>query len=216
MKTSWILSGAVTLLLITNSTYIRAVPLLGKGDPFRISFDEQGNGSYQVFSPATGIYGPVVNDPGVLVADPTSPMGMALQYALPEAVVTGCCLAIPEPPATTCSATTCSDAVKFLQIANNFFFRYYSDRVLDEVLDLADSGLPSDFFAGVTVSEVGAEGNNGFTYDAGGTGNPATDNFYVGVSDAPVPPVPEPVTIALLATALLGLAAAAVRLRTFA
>jgi hypothetical protein len=202
------------LLLIASFTHAKAVPLLGEqdpsiGDPFRISFDENGNGSYQTFNPSTGMYGPVVNDPGVLVADPTSPTGVALQYTLPEAVVTGCCLAVLEPPATTCIATTCSDAVKFLQIGNNFFIRYYSDIVLDEALDLADTGLPSDFFVGATVSEVGPEGNNGFTYDAGGTGNPASDNFYIGVSDAP--PVPEPATITLLTTALLGLGAAARR-----
>jgi hypothetical protein len=184
------LSGVTMLLLVASFTQAQAVPLpglLAQGDPFRINFDEKGNGSYQVFNPSTGMYGPVVNDPGVLVADPTSPTGMSLQYATPEAIVTGCCLAVTEPPATSCTASTCSDAVKFLQIGNNFFIRYYSDREVTEAGDLADTGLPSDFFVGATVNEVGPEGNNGFMFDAGGTGNPATDNFYTGVSDVPVP-----------------------------
>lgn len=194
-------SGVLMLLMIGSLGLAQATPI-GQGDPFRLNFDENGNGSYQVFNAITGMYGPVVSDPGVLAVDSTSPTGMALQYALPEPVVTGCCVAVTEPPAVSCTSLTCSDALKFLQIGASFFMRYYSDRELSEPLDLADTGLPSDFVSAITVNEVGPEGDNGFTY---GSGNPATNDIYIGVSDALVP---EPATICLLGTALLGLGAA--------
>jgi hypothetical protein len=191
------LSGAIILLMSGSFTEAQAT-LVGQGDPFRINFDENGHGSYQVFNPATGMYGPVVNDPGVIVADSTTPTGTALQYTLPQ-TVTGGDLGILEPSSTTCTAATCSDAMRFITVAGTSVMRYYSDREANEALDLADSGLPSNFNAGAFVSEVGPEGNNGFMFVAG-SGNPLITNFYVGISD-----VPEPATIALLATGIIGL-----------
>ena len=52
------------------------------------------------------------------------------------------------------------------------------------------------------ITEVGAEGNNGFDYRPGGVAYPA-NNQYVGTSDTKVP---EPASLALLGGALAGLA----------
>jgi hypothetical protein len=193
--------GAIALLLSGSLTHAQATVILGRAvgpDPFRLFFDEKGNGSYQIFNPGSMMYGASVNDPGTVVTDPTTATGMALQYALPEPVETGCCLAVTEPGGTACTASDCSDAIRFVQIGDNFFIRYYSN---DELHDLADTGLPSDFDPMVTVTEVALDGANGFQYVAG-PGPEASTNFYNGISSAPVP---EPATIALLGTAIVGL-----------
>ena len=202
MRKRWALA-AIVLLLIGSFTHAQATVIAGQAvgpDPFRLFFDEKGNGSYQRFDPVSMIYGPSVNDQGVVVTDPTTATGTALQYALPEAVETGCCLAIAEPGATTtCTASDCSDAVRFLQIGDNFFIRYYSN---DKLGELADTGLPSDFDPAVTVTEVDLDGANSFQYVAGPGPEEAT-NFYNGISAAA--PVQEPTTIALLGAAFVSL-----------
>src|SRR4051794_10929093 len=68
------------------------------GDPFRFTFDEQGNGFVQTFNPVTGQYGPAVNNPGFI--DPATGF---LTFRLPEFVVPGSVLIRggPDEPANS-------------------------------------------------------------------------------------------------------------------
>ena len=79
-------------------------------DPFQISFDEFGTGFYRVFNPATGQYGPMVNDPGTLVDG-------FLRFLVPEAVGLGDVGIAGPQEGEACSATSvglCSDGLRFI------------------------------------------------------------------------------------------------------
>jgi len=175
-------------------------------DPFRITFDENGNGSYV----QNGL--PTVHPvAGTVILDPTAGIGgnpkPVLAYALPEPVVAGTVL-IPEPGGGTGDAIRFTDATGRLTGVTDpatTIMIYYSELPeLGEIADLADSGFPDNLTAGNLVTgptEVGPEGNNGFTYRPGAP-YPA-NNEYIGISDATIT-VPEPTSLILL---LSGLAA---------
>ncbi|MGA2268986.1 MAG: PEP-CTERM sorting domain-containing protein [Bryobacteraceae bacterium] len=74
----------------------------------------------------------------------------------------------------------------------------------------ADIGFPGSAWNPFYINEVGAEGKNGATYYASG-GQPgfmmgmAADVTYNFISDTELPPIPEPVTLALVGSALVAL-----------
>ncbi len=198
-------SMAAVLLIVLSSAvslvHAGTIGLPAGPDPFRFFFDENGHGAYQTFNPTTGAYGPLINSPGVLVVDPLTATGFALQYTLPEFVGAGDAGILES--GTTCTAATCSDGLRFITGAATSFMRYYSD--VGEP-DLADTGLPSNFTPGAFAIELGTEGSTRTFQYVAGSGDPAATNFYLGISDTP-----EPSTIVLLATGLFGVGGIAYR-----
>ena len=179
-------------------------------DPFSITFDEFGNGSYvqNGLPTVTTVTGTLVNDPTVGIGGQPR---QVLAYALPEPVVAGTVI-IPEPGGGT------SDVLRFTDSTDGrltgvtglgtTIMIFYSD--LPEPGDLnpppADTGFPDNLGTGTQVTgptEVGPEGNNGFTYIPGAP-YPA-NNEYHGISDSTA--VPEPASLALLGAALVGFGA---------
>jgi len=174
---------------LTEAVTIPGAPV--GADPFIFNFDEFGNGSFQVFVPEIGGYGPLTPSLGQIDGN-----GF-LAYQLPEFVVPGD-LAIFEPT----GEFVLSDGLRFLDGPNTSFMEYFSDPGDDAP---ADTGFPSDFDVSNFIFETGPEGDNGFTYVAG-SGDPATTNFYIGASDSPIP---EPASLVLWALlAAIGLTAA--------
>jgi hypothetical protein len=173
-------------------------------DPFQIFFDEFGTGFYQVFDSIAGQYGPIVNDPGMVVSG-------SLRYRLPEAVVAGD-VAIRGPQSseacTQMTVPSCSDGLRFVQDGSSFFIQFFSDRSSGDPADsLADTGLPSNFAPAAFVDETGMpEIFESFRY-AAGPGPNAFTNFFNGVSDGRLG-IPEPATMVLFGTALLSLGGA--------
>ena len=87
--------------------------------------------------------------------------------------------------------------------------QYFSELPFGETpVPLADTEIPENFAPTAFVNEVGTpDVFESFLYVAGpAPQTPANSNFYNGVSDGRLN-VPEPTTIAVLATALLLLAA---------
>ena len=200
MSARWMLTSAMILGLSMGSTQVYAHPGARLGeDRFRLTFDELGNGFIQTIQ--NGSLGPAVVNNGTVGAD-----GF-LRFALPEPVILGdVAIAAENEPCT--SASDCSDGLRFIQEGDNFFMQYFSSPGEPEVP--ADTGFPADFsFSLVGATETGTEDIlQTFLY----TPPERPDNEYFGVSDGQLS-VPEPATITLLGTALLGLGAALRRQR---
>lgn len=153
------------------STGTAALPGTALGpDPFKFGFDENGHAVYQTFNAATGQYNPPVRATSFVDGNGV------LNYILPELVAPGD-VRVVDPDGTSdllrfaFTGAPGAPAVSVLQ--------YFSD---PGDTDLADSvGIPPSTTT-VTVPELGPEGLNFFEYVAG-PGNPATTNFYDGISD---------------------------------
>jgi hypothetical protein len=164
-----------------------------------ITVDENGNGN---FTNSTGFNSAL---PFAIQPDP-GPGGLpnALTYGLlgPPGMVAGD-LVLLEPG----GVGAVSDIIRFNPnetiAGTTGALVFYSDSTVgDPTTDLADTGFPNSLYTNsLTVTEVGPEGQNGFTYTptAGqpgfiaGAAGPVT---YVIQSD--VPPVPEPNSLTLI------------------
>ena len=174
-----------------------------------ITVDENGNGG---FTNTIGFSSPL---PGALAPDP-GPGGLAaaLTYDLlnPPGLVAGD-LMLLEP-----GSVNISDIIRYN--SSNGTLVFYSD-ILSGSDSLADTGFPSASYANtLTLTEIGLEGNNGFTYTpiagqpgfVAGAAGPVT---YVIMSDVGGNQVPEPTSLSLVGTAILAMGAAvALRRRT--
>jgi hypothetical protein len=180
-----------------------------QGFSVTITVDENGHGLI------TNTNGFMQGVPGTLVQDP-GPGGLAgaLTYNLlgPPVLTAGDLILQEDGP-----GGAASDIIRFNPQQNLGSLVFYSDNA-DAGRDLADIGFPTALYANnLTRTEVGPEGNNGFTYTPTlGQPGAVTDAngvlitvHYVLISDAAVP---EPGPMALSAVAgVIGLVA--VRLR---
>jgi hypothetical protein len=168
-----------------------------------ISVYENGNGTIIGFAGLAPLPSALLPDPG--------PGGLpaALTYGLlnPPGLVAGD-LILLEPS----SSGLISDIIRFNPNQNGGSLVFYSDNA-DGADSLADTGFPTALYANnLTVTEVGAEGFNGFTYiptagQPGFVAGAAVPAAYVIHSD-----VPEPGPMVLGGVAvLIGLGAAWVR-----
>lgn len=152
---------------------------------FSINFDENGNATVAVFNGAT------YAESGFLAPDQSGAfMGAnVLTYALPAFVGGGGLNVLDLSGAI-------SDNLYFYAGTNNSFMEYTSQA---GGRDLADTGVTDFGYNGATETA-----NDTFSFVAG-SGDPATTNFYNGISSSGA--VPEPGTYALLGS--LGLTGAA-------
>lgn len=161
----------------------------------QISVDENGNG--------IGTIGR-----GVLAPDP-GPGGLpsVLTYTLPFAGTQGDVL-VNNPT---------EGVLDVIRFNGNGTLLFYSDNV-GGADSLADTPSPPGIFYAnqVTVTEVGPEGNNGFTYTplAGQPGFTPGGVTYTVVSDGTLTTVPEPSTLLVAGVGALGFIGYALRRRS--
>lgn len=152
---------------------------------FTLNFDENGNGTLDGSVP----------DPGILLLDPQSGL-TALAYALPVNVGGGDVGVID-------GGGMLSDGLRFEDIGGVSYLFFFS---LADGDSIADTGIPSGGFAGFTVTE---NPDGSFAFYSGGA--PGVNNDYLGQSTPDAPPIPEPSSLLLLGTGLVGIAGAARR-----
>ncbi|PYJ07566.1 MAG: hypothetical protein DME25_03570, partial [Verrucomicrobia bacterium] len=186
MKTYLPSSLLLAVFLSFTPWHARANNLAGSGDPFTITFDENGNSLIDLRDGS-----PLVPAPWGMLADPTQPGNPpVLTYFLPGPIVNGD-VRIWEDA----SFSILSDVLRFTDAQGNLTGQtadrmiYYSERPEPgEVppFELADTGFPPFLLPidGGGVAETGPEGGpNGFTWAPGGP----WDNIYNGISDVPEP-----------------------------
>lgn len=176
-----------------------------------ITVDENGNGTLNFTTGGTCGSGAIAPTSGVLAADP-GPGGLAsvLTYSLlgPPSLVAGDVLL------TECGGACFLDVIRFNPAGTGgagyaASLLFYSDNV-DGFDSLGDTPSPPGAFYSNTVSipEIGTETNNGaiYTPTAGQPGFVAGFTVtYDFISDGTGVPVPEPGSLMLLGTGLLGL-----------
>jgi hypothetical protein len=213
MKKLLVLALGLGLIVAVGTNNVGAQQLPAPGlsalvviGAFVLSFNETGQATIQL---AGGAPTPLT---GTLQGDPATPAGpgqsVALTYLLPEPVIAGD-VSFTEP-----GALTASDWLRFTDNAGHHNgeatgagsrMLFYSEVEPGETnAELADQTFPTNLGSGANTLarlEVGVEGNNGFDYRPGNVPFPQ-NNEYIGISDA----VPEPATLLLMGSGLLGLA----------
>jgi hypothetical protein len=183
-----VLGGLVSALLWTSSAAFGQA-----GPPVTITLDENCNGTLDFGT------GNVQALPCSLLPDP-GPGGLplALTYNLLGGNPIAGDLILLEPGGSTAPIT--SDVIRFNAGQNGGTAVFYSDIPNPGDSDLADTGFPNAFYTNVlTVTEVGPEGNNGFTYTPGANEPGFVPGFtvtYVLRSD--VTGIPEPASAGLI------------------
>ncbi len=176
----------------------KAGPMIGSGDPFNITFDENGNGSISVNG------GPVQPLQGSLMPDPTNGGVPALTYLLPQPIVTGTLLIYEDAGKTILGdALRFTDAAGTISGASGAGVRMIFYSALGGGM-LADTGFPANILTGGPTASIVENADGTFNYLPGGVG----DNQYHGVSQevSPAVPVPEPSSLALLSLGGVALA----------